>query len=188
MIIDLRLLIANTNIVIPKIPAFTKFLRLKRGDGKFVGAGAIIGDSNRAMYVLALNKREGSIMTVDDIQVIEQLSYVSSIEYVPFEEVEENNLAIDLPFGMIVIPRRNINNYFFQYKDGAIRIGGSHQLFGQIVGMTMTQNGNCIALYYDQLTNRCLAEVDNIFAMKVSTIAQGMPVGVFVNPMTGNVV
>jgi hypothetical protein len=188
LIIDLRLVIANTNVAIPKIEAFSRFIRLKRGDGKYVGAGAIIGESNRAMYVLALNKREGSIMTVDEIQRIEQLSYVSSIEYISFESIESNHLSVDLPFGMIVLPRRSLDNYFFQYKDGAIRIGSGHQLFGQIVGMTMANNGNCLALYYDQATNRCLAEVDNIFAMKMSTIAQGFPVGIFVNPITGNIV
>jgi hypothetical protein len=189
LILDIRLTLNNPNIVLPKIESFTKFLYIKRGDGKYIGVGAMIKNSTKAMYVLALNQNEGTIVTIDEITDIERLPSVSSIEYVDLDSIEGNHISIDIPFKMLILPRRGFDHYFFQYKDGAIHmIGGPSELYGQVVGMTMNHIGNCIVIYYDQPSNRCLVSIDNLFAMKVSPKAQSIPSGVLMNPITGNIV
>jgi hypothetical protein len=188
MIVDLRLLMHNSNITIPKIPSFDSFVRIKGGDGRYNGVGATIKNTDNIMYVLALNKSDGAIIAIDSLKMVEVLNPVSKLEIISFDSVEENNIEAELPTSMLVIPRRSMDNYFFQYKDGAFRTGVPHQLYGQVAGMTVNKIGNCICLYYDQPYDKCLVSIDNIFAMKVSLTAQGFPAGVFQNPMTGEVV
>jgi hypothetical protein len=183
-IIDIRLILSNSNVAIPKLDMFTRFVYFRRGDGKYIGVGAEL-QNGLIVYLLTLNIREGNVFSLDYIYDIRQLPMVDRIEFVTKESIKDDQISIDLPSKMIVIPRRDSNNYFFQYKDGAIRTGRPASLFGQVIGMTTNHIGNCLVLYYDQPTNRCLVSIDNIFNMRVSLVAQGFPEGIFLNPLTG---
>ena len=94
IILDIRMMISDANIAIPKLDMFTKFIYIRRGDGKFVGAGAMIG-AEHAMYILSLNTREGCVFAIDKIKDIELLPYVDKIEYVEFSQVKENIISIN---------------------------------------------------------------------------------------------
>ena len=188
MILDIRLLLNNSNVAIPKLDIFNKFMYLKRGDGKTVGMGAAITNSDKIAYLIALNKRDGIIYTIDTLYNIELLPMVSSIEFVEPNSIPGNIFGIELPSKMIIIPKRERNNYFFQYKDGALLLSVGHSvLFGQVIGMITNPIGNCLVLYYDQGQDSCLVSVDNVFNMKVSLKAQGLSDDILINPLLGNV-
>jgi hypothetical protein len=184
LLLDVRMVLSNTTIGIPKISLFTKYFYIKRADGQYCGAGALL-QSGVAIYLVSLTKREGVIFTLDSIEAIERLPSIAGIEYVDPEKID-TTLVVSLPSKTIIIPKRNESNYFFQYKDGAIHLNVPiPSLFGQAIGMITNSIGNCVVLYYDQDNDVCLVSADNIFNMKISINEQGFPTGIFTNPITG---
>jgi hypothetical protein len=188
LVIDIRMVLTNTTIAIPKIPLFTEFFYIKRNDGQHSGAGAVL-QNGLAIYLLSLNKREGVIFSIDYLETLYRLPHITSLQKMKPEDIKENILSISLPSSTVIMPRRQINNYFFQYKDGAVHLNFPvPSLFGQVIGMITNNIGNCLVLYYDQANDACLVSADNIFNMKVSLESQGLPRGYLTNPMTGEVI